>query len=276
MIKFEHSIFALPFAYLGLFLAESGKPRAGIFWGVTLAMVSFRTMGMALNRLIDAQIDAQNPRTRGRAIPAGLLKPGFVWLVTAVSFVIFIASCFPLNPACLQWAWVPCLLALLYPFTKRFTWFSHFVLGMILALAPYGAWLASRGVFSWVPGLISLGVFFWVAGFDMIYALQDMAFDRERGLFSFPARFGEENTFRLTRVLHVLTVAAWFGAGLFAGLGWIYFAGIFLVSLFLLREHWLIRSFGLQKIQEAFFNMNAVISVTVFVMTLIDLSLRGI
>lgn len=275
MIKFEHSIFALPFAYLGLILAEEGMPRASLFWGVTLAMVSCRTMGMALNRLIDAEIDARNPRTAGRAIPAGLLKKTFVWAVTAVSFIIFELTCKALGPLCLKLSPVPVLLSVLYPFAKRFTWFSHGILGMILAIAPYGAWVAGRGEFSWVPALISLGILFWVAGFDMIYALQDLDFDKSQGLYSFPARFGEPATLWVTRVLHFLTVLSWSAAGELAGLGWFYKTGMIVTAFFLIREHWLVRSFKLLKIQEAFFNMNAVVSLTVFIVTAVDIALKG-
>mgnify|MGYP001589291331 CR=1 FL=1 len=276
MIKFEHSIFALPFAYLGLILAEDGMPRVSILGGVTLAMVSCRTMGMALNRLIDAKIDSCNSRTSGRAIPAGLLKKSFVWAVTAVSFIIFELTSKSLGPLCFKLSPVPVFLSLLYPFAKRFTWFSHILLGMILAIAPYGAWIASRGDFSWVPGLISLGILFWVAGFDMIYALQDLDFDRTYGLYSFPARFGEPATLWVTRFFHVLTVLAWFAAGQFAGLGWLYKAGMAVVVFFLMREHWLIKSFKLQKIQESFFNMNAIVSLTVFLVTAADIALKRI
>lgn len=275
MIKFEHSIFALPFAYLGLFLAEEGWPRPSVFVMVTVAMVSFRTMGMALNRLIDAEIDARNPRTANRAIPAGLLRTPFVWGVTAVSFAVFEAACWKLGPLCLKLSVVPVVLTILYPFAKRFTFFSHMVLGMILAIAPYGAWMASRGAFSWIPGFISLGVLCWVTGFDMIYALQDLEFDRSSGLYSFPSRFGEQAVFHVTRVLHVLTLVFWIAAGKLAGLGLFYLAGMAVTAVFLFREHWLIRSHGMKKIQEAFFTMNAVVSVTVFAVTAAEYSFRS-
>ncbi len=275
MIKFEHSIFALPFAYLGLVLAEGGLPRLSVFLWVTLAMVSFRTMGMALNRLIDAEIDARNPRTANRAIPAGLLKAGFVWAITALSFAIFELTCWQLGPLCFKLSAIPVVLTVLYPFAKRFTWFSHMILGMILAIAPYGAWIASRGEFSWIPGLISLGVLCWVTGFDMIYALQDLDFDKRSGLYSFPSRFGENAVIQLTRVLHGLTLAFWLAAGKMAGLGPLYLAGMAVTAGFLIREHWLVRSFGLKKIQEAFFSMNAVVSVTVFAVTAADLWFRS-
>lgn len=276
MIKFEHSIFALPFAYLGLILGEKGWPRPSIFILVTVAMVSFRTFGMAMNRLIDCQIDAQNPRTQNRALPAGALKSSFVGIAAFISFLIFEATVYKLGPICFELAWIPISLAILYPFMKRFTWLSHLVLGIILGIAPYGAWLASRGEFSWVPGFISLGVITWVCGFDIIYALQDLEFDRKFGLYSFPSRFNVDRALKLTKFLHLATLLFWISAGATAGLGVIYFLGMILVSIFLVREHWLIHSQGLAKIDEAFFQMNAVISVAVLVAVILDFAMKGI
>jgi len=272
MIKFEHSIFALPFAYMGLLLGERGMPRPVLLIWVTVAMVSFRTMAMALNRLIDRPIDAENPRTENRALPAGKLTSGFVWLATLLSFVIFEVSAYRLNPLCFQLSPIPVFLAWLYPWTKRFTWLSHGVLGIILGIAPYGAWLASRGTFSWIPGLLTIGVTAWVAGFDIIYALQDQQFDRQKGLFSFPARFGQSSSLVITRCLHTIAVLCWVISGVLAGLGFIYMAGVTLAAIFLIYENWLVRTFGLAKLQEAFFTMNAVVSIMLFLAMLIDFS----
>lgn len=274
MIKFEHSVFALPFAYLGLFLAEDGWPRLAVFFWVTVAMVSFRTMAMALNRLIDLPIDALNPRTRDRALPAGKLRTGFVWAVTGLSLLIFELSAWQLGPLCLKLSPAPVVMAWAYPWAKRFTWFSHLLLGMILGIAPYGAWIASRGTFSWIPACLMFGVAAWVCGFDIIYALQDEAFDRRSGLHSFPARFGTQASLSVTRILHAATVVFWLAAGALAGLGAVYFTGLGLVVVFLMRQHRLIRSFGLNKIGEAFFVMNAVVSLTVFVSACLDLWVR--
>lgn len=274
MIKFEHSIFALPFAYLGLILAERGRPAPHLWILVTAAMVSFRTMAMGTNRLIDHAIDAANPRTRGRALPAGRLKKNFVRLSVLAAFFIFEATAYALGPICFLLSPVPVLLACVYPFAKRFTWLSHLLLGIILGIAPYGAWLASRGTFSWIPGFLSLGMIAWVAGFDIIYALQDMDFDRANGLFSIPARFGSAFSLALTRVLHLATLIFWLAAGKLAGLGALYMLGLVAAAAFMLREHWLVRSFGLKKIQEAFFTMNAVVSLSVFLAAAADFSLR--
>jgi 4-hydroxybenzoate polyprenyltransferase len=274
MIKWEHSVFALPFAYLGLFLAENGWPRFQLWAWVTVAMVSFRTMAMAANRVVDAAIDARNPRTKDRALPAGKLRPAGVVAAALISLLVFEWSARSLGSLCFILSPVPVLLAWFYPYAKRFTWSSHWILGIILGIAPYGAWLASRGQWSWIPAFLSAGVAAWVAGFDMIYALQDVDFDRSEGLYSFPARFGQKTTMRMTQVLHGLSVASWMIAGYLAGMGWIYTGGLVLIAFFLIRQQWLIRSFGLQRIEESFFVMNAIVSIAIFVAALADLSLR--
>ena len=271
MIQFEHSIFALPFAYLGLFLASGGRPRPSTFSWVTLAMVAFRTASMALNRLMDQEIDRRNPRTRDRALPAGLLRRPFVWIAVAVSVLLFVLSASQLNRLCLSLSWIPLALAVLYPFCKRFTWASHLLLGLILGIAPYGAWLAAGRDFSWIPALMMMGVIVWVAGFDMIYALQDLKFDQTSGLYSFPACFGENAGLVCTRIFHGLAFVFWTMAGVLAGLGWLYFSGLVLAGFFLIRENWLVRTFGLAKAGQAFFTMNAVVSVSLFVFVLADL-----
>jgi len=273
-IQFEHSIFALPFAYLGLFLAEGGWPRGRILLGVTVAMISFRTFGMAWNRWVDREVDAKNPRTSSRALPQGELTSCFVWMVALASLVIFIASAWILGPLCLFLSPVPIALAGIYPTLKRFTWLSHGVLGIILGISPYGAWLASRGEFSWIPGFLLIGVASWVAGFDILYSLQDFDFDREAGLESVPARFGKCAALRTAAALHSVAVTAWIAAGWTAGLGWIYGLGLVMVAAFLFREHWLLHRFGLARMNQAFFTMNACVSLVIFLSAALDL-LRG-
>jgi 4-hydroxybenzoate polyprenyltransferase len=272
-IKIEHSLFALPFAYLGLFFAEKKVPSFFLFFWITVAMVSFRTMAMALNRLLDRAIDKENSRTQGRALPQQKLRTGFVGLAIVVSFLIFEGSAWKLGSLCLWLSPVPVLLAVIYPLTKRFTWFSHFVLGLVLGIAPYGAWIASRQAFGWTPAFLTAGVMMWVAGFDMIYALQDMEFDRRQGLYSVPAKFGEAGTLWITRVLHALAAFCWAAAGFLNGAGWIYWFGLVLVVYFLIREHQLIRVFGIAKMNEAFFVMNAVVSFALFSAAVLDVVL---
>lgn len=274
MIKFEHSIFAIPFAYLGLLFAEKKVPSFYLFFWITVAMVSFRTMAMGLNRLIDHRLDAVNPRTQDRALPRKMIRISVVWLFVAASLLIFEISAHKLGLLCLWLSPIPLILAGIYPFTKRFTWLSHFMLGLILGIAPYGAWIASRQAFSWIPTFLTLGVTAWVAGFDMIYALQDADFDRSKGLFSFPVRFGETRTLGFTKILHAVAVFCWGWAGLLNGMGWIYWLGLILVFYFLFREHQLIRSFGVEKINEAFFLMNAVVSVTIFLSAFLNIVIK--
>ena len=270
MIKFEHSVFALPFAYLGLFFAEKKIPSLFLFLWITIAMVSFRTLAMGLNRLLDLRIDAENPRTRDRALPQKKLRKGFVWGAVLVSLLIFEGSSFTLGTLCLWLSPIPVALAWIYPLTKRFTWLSHFMLGLVLGIAPYGAWIAATGKFAWAPAFLMAGVVCWVAGFDMIYALQDTDFDRSQGLFSVPAKFGEARTLLLTRGLHVLAVFCLAVAGSLNEAGWFYGFGLLLVGCFLVREHQLICSSGIQKMNEAFFVMNAVVSVTLLFAAVLD------
>jgi len=271
MIKFEHSLFALPFAYLGMILAAKGWPGWEKFFWITCAMVSFRTMAMAANRLVDAPIDALNPRTSSRALPVGLLNQTFVWVASFVSLILFSVACWNLNTLCLQLAIIPVLLAWIYPFLKRFSLVCHFLLGLILAIAPYGSWLAVRPEFSWIPGFFMLGVLFWVAGFDIIYALLDLDFDRSHGLHSIPAKLGEPRSKFLARALHILTLFFWAGAGISAQLSWPFFTGLLIAACLMLREHFLVRcDTDSKKINEAFFHLNAWIGIIIFIATWID------
>lgn len=272
MIKFEHSLFALPFAYLGMILAARGWPGWEKFLWITLAMVSFRTMAMAANRLVDESVDALNPRTASRALPAGLLNRNFVWRAAFFSFVLFQLACWQLGPLCLRLSVVPFLLAWLYPYLKRWTLACHFLLGLVLGIAPYGAWLAVLPEFSWTPGFLMLGILCWVAGFDIIYALLDLDFDREKGIHSVPAKLGDKNARVLAQVLHGFTLIFWIAAGISADLGWVYFSGLFVAALLMFREHILARNNSDPiKMNESFFVLNAWISATVFFAAVIDL-----
>ena len=273
-IKFEHSIFALPFAYLGLFLAEGGWPRLTLFFWVTVAMVSFRTFGMAMNRLVDREIDAENPRTKSRALPQKKLTPRFVRAAAFFSLAVFLTSAGVLGPLCLVLSPLPIFLAWIYPYLKRFTWLSHLVLGIILGISPYGAWLASRGEFSWIPGLLLIGITSWVAGFDIFYSLQDYDFDRDFSLRSVPVRFGKTGALEIAGALHGIAFLSWAGVGALAGLGWIYRIGLVLVALFLIREHWMMHRSGGSRIEQAFFTMNASISIVIFLAAVMDLNFR--
>lgn len=272
MIKFEHSLFALPFAYLGMILSARGWPGWEKFFWITFAMVSFRTMAMAANRLVDERIDALNPRTANRALPAGLLKRPFVWGAAFFSFVLFQLACWKLGPLCLQLSIIPFLLAWIYPYLKRSTVFCHFLLGLVLGIAPYGAWLGVKAEFSWIPGFLTLGILCWVAGFDIIYALLDLDFDREKGVYSVPAKWGAAKAKVIAQILHALALIFWIAAGFSAQLTWIYFLGLFVAGALMFREHFLIASHqDAARINEAFFTLNAWISVIIFAAVAIDL-----
>ena len=272
-IKFEHSLFALPFAYTGLFMAAKKVPGLFLFLWITVAMVSFRTTAMCLNRLLDAAIDARNPRTRSRALPSRKLSPVTVWIIAVVSLLVFEVSAYRLGMLCLLLTPVPLVLAFIYPLMKKVSWLSHFVLGAVLGIAPYGAWIACRGTLDLVPMFLSMGVLCWVAGFDMIYALQDVEFDRAEKLHSFPAAFGQNLTLAATAILHLLSVIFWALAGYLNGNGTVFFAGVLLAALFLNRGYRLVRSFGVAKMNEAFFIMNAIVSVTLLLVTALDVLL---
>jgi 4-hydroxybenzoate polyprenyltransferase len=269
-IKFEHSLFALPFAFLGLILAERGMPSLFLWVWITVAMVSFRTLAMGLNRFLDASIDAMNPRTLARAIPSGQLSKSWVSVILLVSALLFEFSAFKLGPLCFLLSPVPFVLAAVYPLMKRVSWLSHFVLGSVLAIAPYGAWIASRGSLDLVPTFLSLGVICWVAGFDMVYAFQDVEFDRRAGLHSFPVKFGTEVTLTTTRSLHFLSVIFWALAGYRNGQGVVFFVGILCAALFLGRSYYLIRAYGTARINESFFVMNVAVSVGLLIATVLD------
>ena len=273
MIKFSHTIFAFPFALMGVVLASlaSGKaPGVGqVFW-VCVAMVGARTTAMGLNRLIDAKIDAKNPRTADRHIPAGKVSTWEAALFILVALVIFLFAAWMLNPLCLKLAPIVVGFFVLYSYCKRFTHFAHVVLGLCLAAAPIGAWVALRGDLGWSVISLGIAVLFWVSGFDVFYALQDYDYDVEHGLHSVPSRLGKEKSFLLVRIFHGLMLLFMLLVLPGSGLGWIYFTGVVVVAGLLVYEHLLVKPDDLSKLDAAFFNMNGYISVTIFVFTLVD------
>jgi 4-hydroxybenzoate polyprenyltransferase len=277
-IKIAHSVFALPFALLSLFVASGGWPAVRVLLLVLLALVAARSAAMALNRLADARIDAANPRTRGRALPQGRVAPGAVAGFVAVSAGLFVLAAVLLNPLAGALAPVVLLVLLGYSFTKRFTPHSHFVLGLALALAPLGAWVAARGTLAGglaAPLLLGGGVLLWTAGFDLIYACQDRDFDRGAGLHSIPARFGVAAALRLSTLLHV-GAAALFGAFLAVtgsgALGWL---GLALAGALLVHEHRIVRPDDLSRVNVAFFTLNGAVSLVFSALAITDLVLRG-
>jgi 4-hydroxybenzoate polyprenyltransferase len=270
MIKFSHTVFALPFALTGALLAARGLPEPGrIFW-IVMAMVGGRTAAMGMNRLIDAEIDGENPRTRGRAIPAGLLGKGTVLAFVVLSIALMLYAAARLNPLCLKLAPVALFFLALYSYCKRFTALAHLVLGLCLGAAPVGAWIAIRGTVELPAVLLGLAVLFWVAGFDVLYALQDLEFDRQAGLHSIPVRLGVSGSLWLARVFSLVMVGLLLAVYALLPLGGWFLAGVLASSLLLFYEHWLLRKGDLTRLDMAFFTMNGYISVIIFIATLAE------
>ncbi len=280
MIKFEHSIFALPFALTGGLLAVRGS---GLPWSVlgvkfiwiVVAMIAARSAAMAFNRLVDAEIDARNPRTSTRAIPAGLVsKPFTVGFIAFWSLVLFLAAA-RLNPLCLKLAPIALIILFAYSYTKRFTSFSHFVLGLTLGIAPAAAWIAIRGSLDPVILLLTAAVSFWTAGFDIIYSCQDFHFDSDEGLFSIPRVLGIRKALLIARLLHVAMVLALLWLVQLLGLGPLSLAGIAVVAGLLIYEHSIVKPYDLSRVNAAFFTVNGIVSVLFFLFWAADVFWQG-
>jgi 4-hydroxybenzoate polyprenyltransferase len=275
MIKFEHTVFALPFALSGLILAAPGLPPASVFLWTILAFAGARAAAMTLNRLIDAKIDALNPRTAERAIPAGRISSKMAIIATIVAFSLMIIAACQLPRLCLYLSPIAVIWLSIYSFTKRFTWLCHIVLGIALGGAALGGWVAAGGSLDQpAPWLLAVAVATWVAGFDIIYALQDVDFDRKQKLHSIPARFGVKNGLIISTVLHVFTVMSLIAVGVSLSLGVCYWGGVLLVACMLTYEHSLIKPTDLSKINAAFFTVNGVVSILTFFVFLLDKVIR--
>jgi 4-hydroxybenzoate polyprenyltransferase len=270
MIKLSHSVFALPFAFTGAVLASGGLPSLRQSLWIAAAMVGARSGAMGLNRIIDRNIDALNPRTKDREIPAGKIKVTEAYILVFLSFVLFIFSAYKLNPLCLMLSPLALVMLFLYSYTKRFTWASHFALGSAISVAPLGGWIAVRGTFDIGILPLAFAVLFWLAGFDTLYALQDIEFDKSHGLHSIPKRFGIRGALVLSRAFHTVAFALLSYTGFIFGLGPLYWAGLAVVAGLLIYEHSLVKADDLSRLDMAFFNMNGYISVAVFVFTSLD------
>lgn len=270
LIKFSHSIFALPFAFTGAIMAASGIPTGRQILWIIIAMLSARSGAMGLNRIIDRKIDAQNPRTASREIPAGKASVFEAWIFTAVAIAVLVFAAYMLNPLCLVLSPIAIAVFFIYPYTKRFTWLSHFVLGISLSAAPLGAWIAVRGTLEWDILPLAFTVIFWLAGFDIIYALQDLEFDRSAGLYSIPKRFGVKRSLFFSRAFHVAALLLLGYTGILFDRGVFYWAGMCIVAGLFIYEHSLVKPDDLSKLNVAFFNMNGYISMTVFIFTALD------
>lgn len=270
LVKLEHTIFALPFAYVGAFLAVDGFPGVGTVAWLTLAMAGARTLAMALNRLIDAEIDARNPRTATRELPAGALSAPQVWALCVVALGLYLLAAFQLDPV-VRWLWpIPVALFVVYPYLKRFTWLCHVWLGACTGLAPLGAWIAVTGAAPWEAWALFVAQGLWVAGFDLFYALFDVAHDRAAGLRSWATRFGERGVFVGARAFHCMAVVLLAAVGVGLGSGLFYWLGVVAVAALLLYEHRLVRPGQLDRLDAAFFTVNGIISVVFFVFVALE------
>jgi 4-hydroxybenzoate polyprenyltransferase len=260
MIRFEHSVFALPFTFIGALLAAQGWPTwQQVFW-IVVAMVGGRSAAMAFNRIADLRYDRENPRTAGRELPTGQLSVGFTWAFTIISAALLVVAAWQLNPLAFKLSPLALAILLLYSYTKRFTVLTHWVLGFCLGMAPAAAWIAVRGRLDWEILPLTFAVMFWVAGFDIIYACQDVEFDRRSGLFSLPARMGIGGALTVARLLHLLMLGLLVWLALLTGLGWLAYTGLIAVAALLTFEHSLVKADDLSRVNAAFFTVNGYIS----------------
>jgi len=270
LIKFSHSVFALPFAFTGALIAAGGIPSLRQIIWITVAMVGARTVAMGLNRIIDSKIDALNPRTKEREIPKGVIKTNEALFYTLSALAVFIFAAYKLNPLCLKLSPLAVFVVAAYPYAKRFTSLSHLILGLALSFAPLGAWVAIRGSLDAAILPLSFAVLFWVAGFDIFYAMQDMEFDRRHALFSIPSRFGIKKSILLAKFFHLITVLLLLSLIPIFNMRGFYLAGVLIAAALLIYEHLLVKPDDLSRIDMAFFNMNGYISITLFLFTLLD------
>jgi 4-hydroxybenzoate polyprenyltransferase len=278
LVRFSHTVFALPFALTSAWLAARGAPAPRTLFLIVACAVCARTAAMGFNRWVDRRHDARNPRTAARELPRGVLRPGAVLALIVVSAALFVAAAFALNPLCGRLSLPVLFVLFFYSTVKRFSWSAHFFLGLALALAPLGAWVAVRGDLAGdlaPPLLLAAAVLAWVAGFDLIYACQDETFDREVGLHSIPARFGVARALKLSGALHALTVLLLALFGVRAGLGWIFGASLVVATALLVWQHALVTPHDLSRADVAFFTLNGWVAVGLFLGTALDLSLAG-
>jgi len=269
-IKIEHAAFTLPFAYLAMLLAAEGLPTWWQFIWVTVAMTAGRTAAMSLNRIIDRHLDSRNPRTAVRALPQGILTPQFMWGASIVMLGLMVFAAAMLNPLCVLLSPVAIFWLVFYSYTKRFTWLSHFALGVSGSMAPMGGWIAVTGEFAWSTVLLGAAVVTWMAGFDMIYACQDYEIDLKEGLFSIPARFGIPRALIFSALSHAATALCLVAVGVLLNLGLFYWLGIAAVAGLLIWEHLLVSPSNLSRINTAFFHVNSSLSAVFFVFVALE------
>lgn len=270
LVMFSHTLFSLPFALIGMIWAAQGLPSLNTLFWILVALVGGRNGANALNRIVDKDIDKKNPRTANRHLPKGTVKTYEAWAIVLVCFAIFVLAAYKLNPLCFMLSPVALLLFIIYSYTKRFTWICHIILGTACAGAPVGAWFAVTGKVSFTPFILGAVVMLWVAGFDIIYATQDIEFDRKAGLFSIPARFGLEGALLISSLLHIIMILLLISLYFITHRGFIYLLGIIISSVLLFLEHKLVSPSNEKKMKIASYNINQIVSVLIFVFTALD------
>lgn len=275
LIDIEHTLFGLPFAYLGAIFAawtvfQSWPSFYSLFW-ITIAMIGARTAALCLNRIIDVKIDRANPRTAGWILPSGQLAPGMIWAAVFASLFLLLYAAYKLNHLCLYLSPLAVLILWIYSYTKRFTWLCHIILGMAIGMGPIGAWFGITGKVSILPLLIGAAVAFWIAGFDAMYACQDIEFDRQHGLYSIPSRFGEKGALFFSAAFHTLTIVFLILNGIILELGIWYYAGVGMASAILVYQHLIVRPGDLTRVDFASFSVNRYVGLIIFVTALFDL-----
>lgn len=271
MVDFGHSLFGLPFAYLGAFLALKGVPTLAQFGWITLAMVSARTAALCLNRLIDRHIDRQNPRTADWVMASGQLSVKRIWVLVFVFIALLFLAAYNLNPLCVKLAPLAVIVLWLYSYTKRFTWWCHLILGLAIGIGPLGGWIAISGTFDWQPFALAMAVAFWIAGFDTMYACQDIDFDRAMNLYSIPARFGERGALLFSAVFHLFTILFLILNGFILDMGIWYYTGVAFTAILLTYEHIIVRPGNLDRVNFASFRINHYVGLIILITAVIDL-----
>lgn len=271
MVDIEHSLFGLPFAYLGAFLALMGTPSLAQIGWITLAMVSARSVALCLNRLIDREIDRSNPRTSDWIMASGQLSVKWVWALVFIFMGLLLFAAANLNPLCLKLAPLAVIVLWIYSYTKRFTWWCHLILGISIGIGPVGGWFAISGSFDWQPLILGLAVAFWTAGFDTMYACQDIEFDRVNHLFSIPARFGAKGALWFSTIFHLLTIVCLALTGIILGLGLWYYTGVAFTALLLTYEHFIVSPGNMDRVNFASFRINHYVGLIIFISTVFDI-----
>lgn len=273
LVMFSHTLFSLPFAFVSMLIAANGIPKLSIFLWIGVAFLGARTGANAVNRLIDKDIDAKNPRTANRHMPMGLVKSYEVIIITVVSFLLLTLAAYMLNPLCFMLLPVAIFLFLLYSYTKRFTWTCHIVLGIISGGAPVGAWIAVTGGFSWTPFVLGAANALWVSGFDIIYGSQDVEFDRKEGLYSIPSVFGVKNALLISKLFHIATVVILVYIYFIANMSWLYLIGLMVVTWLLYKEHTMVSPTNLTNVNIASYSINQLVSMVFLIFSAADIFL---